>query len=104
MKKKKKKEDLSKISPIIHAAIKVMRKQFGGTKVKLVSKEMYRLEPTESAPAGRLGVNIEINGITAFLGCESMAEHILEPYGDLIAQEFIMAVLREYNNQINKKE
>ena len=93
------KEDLSEISPIIHAAIKVMQRQFGGTEVKLISKEMYRLEPTEHAPAGRLGVNIEINGITAFLGCESNAEHMLEPYGDAMAQEFIMGVFRAYNNQ-----
>jgi hypothetical protein len=96
------KEDLSTISPIIYLAIEILQKQFGGTDIKLVSKEMYRLEPSEHAPAGALGVNIQLEGITAFLGCESMAEQICN-YGDAVAQEFIIGVYRTYNNQVNEE-
>lgn len=90
-------EDLSKISKTIYAGIKVMQRQFGGTDVKLISKEMYRLKPSEDAAAGRLGVDIEIHGIKAFLGCESNAEHMLEPWGDAVAQEYIVGVLKQFN-------
>ena len=92
------KEDLSNISPIIYQAIDILKSQFGGTDIKLVSDEMYRLEPSEDAPAGKLGVNIQLEGITAFLGLESMAEQIAV-YGDAVAQEYIIGVYRAYNNQ-----
>ena len=95
------KEDLSEISPLIYEAIKILQRQFGGSDIKLVSKEMYRLEPSEHALAGALGVNIQLEGITAFLGLESNAINIVT-YGDPMAQEFIIGVYRAYNNQVNE--
>jgi hypothetical protein len=83
------------ISPVIHKAIEVMRSRFGGTDVQLISNDMFRLEPTEYAPAGRLGVYIEVEGIRVFLGCESNAEDMLGPLGGAIADEFIYAVIKE---------
>ncbi len=87
------------INPIIHKAVEILQRQFGGTDVKLISKEMYRLEPTEQAPAGALGVNIQIHGITTFLGY-GYAEDLLT-YGDPLAQDYIIQMLRMYNNQKN---
>lgn len=69
-------ENNSEVSPIIYGAIEILRKSFGGTEVKLISEKMYRREPDEWTPLGKLGVDIEINGIKTFLGCESIAEDI----------------------------
>lgn len=80
----------------IYLSIKIMRKCFGGTKVKLISEKMYRIAPDEYTPLGKLGVDIEIEGIKTFLGCESMAEEIAcTPCGRLIAEEFIYSVIKK---------
>ena len=96
----KSKEDLSQISPIILTAIEVLKKTFGGTDIELLSTEMYRLEPDEYAKAGRLGVDIKVQGVKTFLGCESAAQPILE-WGMPIAEQFVYEVLKPY---INKDE
>ena len=83
------------IAPSIHSAIEVLKSRFGGTDVRLISDDMFRLEPTEDAPAGRLGVYIEVEGIRVFLGCESNAEQMLGPLGGLVADEFIYSVINE---------
>jgi hypothetical protein len=85
----------NEISPVIYEAIEVLRSRFGGTDVQLISDDMFRLEPTEYAPAGRLGVYVEIEGIRVFLGCESNAEDMLGPLGGAFADEFIYAVMKE---------
>jgi hypothetical protein len=81
------------ISPIIYAALDMMRKCFGGTEVKLLSEKMYRLKPDENAKAGRLGVDIEVMGIKTFFGCESDAEYMLI-YGQPIADEFVAMLIK----------
>ena len=82
------------ISPIIYRAIEILKKCFDGMiHVELLSDEMYRLAPSEDAPAGKLGVDIKINGIQTFLGCESMAEPICE-YGEPVANEFIVMIMK----------
>lgn len=83
------------ISPVIYEAIEVLRSRFGGTDVQLISNYMFRLEPTEYAPAGRLGVYVEVEGMRVFLGCESNAEDMLGPLGGAVADEFIYAVIKE---------
>jgi hypothetical protein len=83
------------ISPIIHGAIERLKNSFGGTEVKLISEEMYRLAPDEFSPVGKLGVDIEIMGIKTFLGCESAAEDIAcTPYGQMLADEFVHRVIK----------
>ncbi len=52
---------------------------FGGTKIKLKSKEI------ENG-----GVNIDIEGIKTFLSLENKAREIAEqPYGYMVAEEFV---------------
>ena len=51
--------------------------------------------PSIDAKAGRLGIDIKINGIKTFLGCESMAEPICEPMGQYIAEEYVARLMKE---------
>ena len=82
------------ISPIIYGAIKRLQNSFGGTKVKLLSEKMYRRTPDEYCALGNLGVDIEIEGIKTFLGCELHAEDIAcTPYGQMIADEFVFKII-----------
>ena len=97
------KEDLSEISPIILMAIEVLKKTFGGTDIELLSTEMYRLKPDEYAKAGRLGVDIKVQGVKTFFGCDSMARPILE-WGMHIAEQFVYEVLKPYIDNQNKDE
>jgi hypothetical protein len=84
------------IPPIIYGAIERLKKAFGGTNIELLSEEMYRLPPSEFCQLGYLGVDIKIEGIKTFLGCESMAEDIAcTPYGQMIADEFVFMVIKE---------
>lgn len=83
------------ISPIIHGAIKRLRNSFGGTNIELISESMYRQPPSEFCPLGYLGVDIKVEGIKVFLGCESMAEDIAcTPYGQMIADQFVFDVIK----------
>jgi len=88
-------ETNKEISPIVYGAIEVMKKCFGGTDVKLISTEMYRLEPTEDAKAGKIGVDIEIMGVKTFLSYNDFAEDIAcSPYGEMIANEFVYNIIK----------
>lgn len=82
------------IAPVMFKAIEIIGQRFGGVDVKLLSTKMYRLKADEFAKAGRLGVDISINGIKTFLGCESMAEEIVFNHmGESIADDFVYEVL-----------
>lgn len=85
------------ISPIIISAVNILQKRFPEIDFIILSKEMYRLSPESSAPAGRLGVTLYINGYKVFFGCESMAEEICGPFGRLIADDFVHNVLYNSN-------
>ena len=87
-------ENNKDIPQIIFSAIDTLRNSFGGTDVKLLSDKMYRRPPDESSPAGKLGVKIEVMGIKAFLGCESMAEQI-SVYGQSIADEYVYRLVKD---------
>jgi hypothetical protein len=92
------------IPPQIHQAIERLRMAFDGTKVELLSTEMYRKPPSEFCPLGYLGVDILVEGQKVFLGCESMAEEIAwNPMGRLIAEDFVYRVLN-IEKFINEKE
>ena len=97
------KETNKDIPQIIYCAIDILKKCFGGTDVELLSKEMYRLKPSIDAKAGRLGVDIKINGIKTFLGCESMAEPICEPLGPYVANEYVASLMKESYPELFKK-
>jgi hypothetical protein len=93
------------ITPIIHGAIERLRSCFGGTRVELLSKEMYRLPPSEFAAAGYLGVDIEIEGIKTFLGHESLAEDIaIHPHGQMFADQFVFDVIKAAHPDLFKDE
>ena len=82
------------IAPQIYEAIEKLRQTFGGTKVELLSTEMYRLPPSKFCPLGYLGVDISIEGKKVFLGCESMAEEITwNPLGQYVAEDFVYRAL-----------
>ena len=85
-----------KIAPQVLAAIEILKQTFGGTKVELLSTEMYRLPSSEFCPLGYLGVDILVEGKKTFLGCESMAEEIAcNPLGMYVAEDFIYKVLND---------
>jgi len=88
--------EIKNIPPVIHLAIDIMRKRFGGTKVEIVGDRMYRLPPSSDAPAGKLGIDIEVQGIRAFLGCSSNAEEMVHgTMGEALADEFIYSVIKQ---------
>lgn len=83
-----------KINKTIYDAISILEKAFGGTKVELISSEIYRTEPTENNSIGLLGVDIKIEGTKVFLGLASMAEEIAHsPFGKVMADEFVFMTL-----------
>ena len=84
------------ISPIIYAAIERIGYSFGGTEVKLLSEEMYRRAPDEFCALGRLGVDIEVDGIKTFLGCGIAEDMSCGPYSQMIADEFVWYTIK-YN-------
>jgi len=88
------KEKNKEISPIIYGAINIMERCFGGTKIEIIGDDMYRLSPTNEKKIGLLGIDIKINGVNVFLGCESMAEPICE-YGEIVAEGFIFNVMKD---------
>jgi len=98
------KETNREIAPQIYQAIDRLKSAFGGTKVELLSTEMYRKPPSEFCPLGYLGVDILVEDKKVFLGCESMAEEIAwNPLGHYIAEDFVYRVLN-VEKFINEKE
>ena len=92
------------IAPQVLQAIDILRKTFGGTTVELLSTKMYRQPPSEFCKLGYLGVDIKIQGIKTFLGCESMAEEIAwNPMGYSIAEEFVFNVIKAEMEKDNKE-
>jgi hypothetical protein len=61
----------------------------------LLSTEMYRTEPCKYYKIGRLGVDIYVDGVTAFLGCESNAEDMLGSWGQDVAKEYLHHILNQ---------
>lgn len=87
---------MREIPQTIHITIDILRKTFGGTTVELISNELIHIDASEHYPNGRWGVNIEVMGIPSFLGLESNAEDIAyNPYGHLVAEEFVHRIVKE---------
>lgn len=81
-----------KISPMINAAVAMLRKVVGVDAIEILSKTMYR-------KADELGVDIIINDeVEVFLSAGSVAEKIIEyPSGIFVATQFIADALRGDN-------
>jgi len=91
------------INPMINAAIVMIEKVAGVESVELLSNKMYRLEPTEDAPAGTLGVDIviddELSGkFKTFLRYEMCEDMIAYPNGMFITQEFVYLIVSSKDN------
>lgn len=86
----------------VDIAINIMRNSFGGTNVKLVGEKLYRTKPDEFCKLGRLGIDIEIEGVKTFMGIESLAEDIAflpPPYGQMIADEFVYNIIKNISGK-----
>ena len=83
------------ISEVMRVAIEHLRHKtsFGELDIKVLSEKEYRQPPSEFCALGYLGVDVEIEGIKAFLGNESVAENILW-YGNTVADEVICSILK----------
>ena len=85
------------ISPIILAAVGLMKKVNEGLEVEFLSG-MKRTEPSEFYPIGQLGVSTKMTllGIekNVFLGCQ-MCEDMLNPLGPKLAESLVMEVFRD---------
>lgn len=83
------------ISDVMLAAVDFLRHKtsFGEIDVKILSENEYRQPPDEFAPAGRVGADIEVEGVKLFLGHECMAEPILW-YGAIVADEVVYNCLK----------
>lgn len=103
------------IPPAISIAIEFMRKSFGGTEVEIVSNT-YRLEPSQDAPAGALGCDIEVKiphiemtPVKTFLR-NSIAEDIAwtnlgggSHYSQMIADEIVFSLLKPEFEKLKEK-
>ncbi len=85
------------ISPIILAAVDLMKKDNEGLEVEFLSG-MKRTETSEFYPIGQLGVSTKMTffGIEkeVFLGYQ-YCEDMLNPLGSRLAEELIMEIFRE---------
>lgn len=95
------------ISPIIIAAVDLMKRVNEGLEVEFIG-EMKRLEPSEHYPIGQLGISTKMTllGIekNVFLGCQ-YCEDMLNPIGHLLAEGLVMNCFRDelmelYKNRI----
>ena len=99
-------------------AVDFMRKSFGGTDVQIIS-DLYRSRPTQNAPAGELGCDIEVKlaqhdmePVKSFLSfnvAENMAFSVSAHLGgaanlsQAIADEIVFALLKpEYDNIVQQ--
>jgi len=100
------KEDLSEIPKVIHLAIEMITaslQSFGGSEVNIISG-MYRKEPNEFYKAGQLGLDIELDGVKVFLGCESMAEEMVyNQMGKFIVDDFVHHTIKDAFREIQEK-
>ena len=85
------------ISPIIIAAVDLMKKVNEGLEVEFIG-EMKRTEPSEYYPIGQLGISTKMTLLgleeNVFLGCQQ-CEDMLTPLGPILAEELIMIVFND---------
>jgi hypothetical protein len=85
------------ISPIIIAAVDLMKRVNEGLEVEFIG-EMKRTLPSEHYPIGRLGVltKMTLLGLeeNVFLGCQH-CEDMLNPVGHLLAEDLVMTIFRD---------
>ena len=85
------------ISPVIIAAVDLMKRVNDGLEVEFLS-EMKRTEPSEHYPIGQLGVSTKMTLLglekNVFLGCQH-CEDMLNPIGHLLAEDLVMSVFSD---------
>ena len=85
------------ISPVILAAVDLMKKVNGGLEVEFLSG-MKRTDPSEFYPIGQLGVSTRMTFFDiekeVFLGHQH-CEDMMNPLGSMVAEELIMRIFRE---------
>ena len=96
-----------KISPVIRSGIKIIENTIEGVTLKILDEEMSRTEPTELLPLGVLGVNVEVScdsvgSKKTFLTAE-FCEQMHSPYGDKIAEEFVLPMFKEEFQMLKEK-
>jgi hypothetical protein len=96
-----------KISPVIRSGIKIIENTIEGVTLKILDEEMSRTEPTELLPLGVLGVNVEVSWDSVgskktFLNAE-FCEQMHSPYGDKIAEEFVLPMFKEEFQMLKEK-
>jgi hypothetical protein len=85
------------IPDLIHKAIDKLKTSFGGVDVILISDEIIRTKPDEYAPLGRLGVNIEIEGVKTFLHYETAESIMYNPFFQRIVDELVFTTIKDLN-------
>jgi hypothetical protein len=99
------------ISPVIIAAVDLMKRVNEGLEIELLS-EMERTEPSEHYPIGQLGVSTKMTLLglekTVFLGYQH-CEDMLNPIGHLLAEELVMMTFKDqikdlYESYINNQK
>lgn len=88
-------EDLSGVNFAIKRSIEVMQTCFNGIKIELLSEDMYRQSPSEFCQVGYVGVDIKVNNIKTFLKHETAELIVYEPFGKMIAEEFIYHTIKQ---------
>jgi hypothetical protein len=102
---------MEKISKVIHAGISIIEKTVEGVKVKVLSQEMRRSEPSEHCPLGQLGAEVEfsweigeenVQKVKTFLTCQ-LCEDMMNPLGNLVAEEIVFALYRDIFKKMEKE-
>lgn len=87
--------DTKYVSPIIYSAIEILKTRVGGTKIELLSDDMFRTKPDEFCKLGELGVYLNIEGVKVFFSCRLAEDIICNGLGLMVADEFVYTILKE---------
>ena len=77
-------------SELYNRGVEILREAFDGTDVLILS-DLYRLEPTEYAPGGKLGADLWIEGTKVFVGYAEMEDILI--YGKHLAEDIVGKIL-----------
>lgn len=82
------------ISPVFYMVVQMIEEVDGVEEVNILSNMMYRLEPTEECPAGKLVVDILINNTKVILGYSEAEDMAMTSHGKFMVQELVNEVLK----------
>ena len=90
--------EYKKISWSLSSAIQLIEVCHPGIIVTVLSKEVYRTEPTEHYPHGQAGVDIEILGHKTWMGIEAHCEGMIE-WGPIIVDEYVYDIINKIQDK-----